>query len=103
MSKKLDSVRRSLFQEFDDSTNDDSFQKMGNLSHQKTSRTSIQINSKAIVVVVILTVAIAAFSKLIFHRNFVCVILIFICFLNLVCLRACSFFFIHDERPEITI
>lgn len=69
MSKKLDSVRRSLFQEFDDSVNDDSFEKMGNSSHQKSSSkrsTSIKMNSTAIAVVVILTVVIAAFSK--FHQ-----------------------------------
>lgn len=69
MSKKLDSVRRSLFQEFDDSAHDDSFGKLGNSSHQKTSSkrtTSIKINSTAIAIVVILSVAIAVFSK--FHR-----------------------------------
>lgn len=70
MSKKLDSVRRSLFQEFDDSAQDDSCEKLGNLSHQKASSkrtTSININSTAIAVVVILSVAIAALSK--FHPN----------------------------------
>lgn len=74
MPKKLDSVRRSLFQEFDDDT--DKLEKLGNASNQKTSRTSIKINSTAIAVVVILTVAIAAFSKF-FSRAF------FICLLNL--------------------
>lgn len=81
MSKKLDSVRRSLFQEFDDSAHDDSFGKLGNSSSQKPSsnRTAlININSTAVAIVVILSVAIAALSK--FHPKIshMCVVLIYI-------------------------
>lgn len=59
MSNKLDSVRRSLFKEFDD---DDLLKKSSN-DPQKITRTSIKISNRFIVAVVILMMAIAVFSK----------------------------------------
>lgn len=54
MTKKLDSVRRSLFNEF----NGDNL-----LDAKKTTRASITLKNTYIAAVVILTTAIAAFSK----------------------------------------
>lgn len=59
MSKKLDSVRRSLFKEFDD---DDSLDKSGNDSENK-SRTSIKINHTFVAAAVVVTVAVATLSE----------------------------------------
>lgn len=59
MSNKLDSVRRSLFKEFDD---DDSLDKSC-MDSKKSDRNSIKLNNTFIAVAVILTMAIAALSK----------------------------------------
>lgn len=60
MSKKLDSVRRSLFREYEN--DDHSLDKLCNKT-EKPSRTSIKINGTFIAVAVILTVIIAGLSK----------------------------------------
>lgn len=59
MSNKLDSVRRSLFKEFDE---DDLLKKFSN-DPQKVTRTSIKISNRFIVAVVILMMAIAVLSN----------------------------------------
>ncbi|XP_055317268.1 uncharacterized protein LOC129576345 [Sitodiplosis mosellana] len=61
MTKKLDSVRRSLFREFDDD-DDDSLEKLGN-NTKKTSRATIKLNNTFIAAALVLTVVIAALSN----------------------------------------
>lgn len=75
MSKKLDSVRRSLFKEFDE---DDSFDKLGNDS-QKSTRTSIKINGAFIAAAVAITVAIAALSKFPIENTFYAFVCVLFC------------------------
>lgn len=58
MSNKLDSVRRSLFKEFDD---DESLKKPSIDAHK--TRTLIKLNGKFIAIVIISTIVIAALSK----------------------------------------
>ncbi|XP_031622382.1 uncharacterized protein LOC116340200 [Contarinia nasturtii] len=60
MTKKLDSVRRSLFREFE--SEDDSLEKLCN-DQKKISRISIKLNSRLIASVLLITVAIAAISN----------------------------------------
>lgn len=62
MSKKLDSVKRSLFKEFSADDDDAELKKLCN-DTQKTSRTSIKVNNTVIAAAVVLTVVVAGLSK----------------------------------------